>query len=164
MTFRAQTATLSNCGEHFPGRAWLHLVGTVPRVRSLVLWLLVVTSIDLCAQTASTGALTCTVTDPSGAVVQNAKVTLRNNGTDATLSAITGHEGLYRFFLLPAGEYELTVEAHNFEPAVARNVLIQITEVKSITTQLAVKGAREEVVVKVPRLQTDDAVLGSVID
>jgi hypothetical protein len=108
--------------------------------------------------------LTGTVTDPSGAVVQNAKITLRNHGTDGTLTAITGQDGSYRFSLLPAGEYELTVEAVDFEPALVRHLMIQITEVRSITTQLAVKGAREEVLVKAPLLQTDNAALGSVID
>src|SRR5215471_11216247 len=112
MTFRPQTVALSNSGSQFPRRAWLQLVSTVPCTRILVLWLLVVVpSVDLCGQTASTGALTGTVTDPSGAVVQNAKITLRNYGTNETLTAISDQDGLYRFALLPPGEYELTVEA-----------------------------------------------------
>jgi hypothetical protein len=108
--------------------------------------------------------LTGTVTDPTGAVVQNAKITLRNYGTDEMLTATPGQDGLYRFSLLPPGEYELTVEAAGFSPLVMREVTIQITEVRSIGTQLAVKGARVEVVVKAPLLQTDDAALGRVID
>jgi hypothetical protein len=143
----------------------LNLTTTLSSAESLVLWLLVVvSSLNVCAQTASTGALTGTVTDPGGAVVQNAKISLRSYGTDGTLSAITGQDGLYRFSLLPAGEYELTVKAVHFEPAVVRQVLIQITEVTTITTQLAVEGLSEEVVVKAPLLQTDDVALGSVID
>lgn len=146
-------------------RKRLHLATTFSGVRSLVLWVLVVVSaLHVCAQTASTGGLTGRVTDPSGAVVQNAKITLRNYGTDETLTAITGWDGLFRFALLPPGEYELTVEAVGFEPLVVREVTIQITEVRSIATRLAVKGAREEVVVKAPLLQTDDAALGRVID
>src|SRR5262249_6210012 len=66
----------------------------------LVVWLvIVVSSFDVFAQTATTGALTGTVTDPSGAVVQNAKITLRNYGTDGTLATITGQDGVYRFSL-----------------------------------------------------------------
>ena len=42
--------------------------------------------------------------------------------------------------------------------------MIQITEVRSITTQLAVKGVKQEVVIKAPLLQTDNVALGSVID
>jgi len=143
----------------------LRLVTTISGIQSLVLWLLVVgSSLDVCAQSASTGALTGSVTDPTGAVVQNAKVTLRNYGTNQALIAITDQNGLYRFALLPAGEYELTVEAAGFSPLVMREVMIQITEVRRIVTQLAISGVREEVVVEAPLLQTDNAALGRVID
>ena len=141
------------------------LVESGSGIQSLVLCLLVLMSaLDVCAQTASTGALTGTVTDPSGAVVQNAKIALRNYGTKETLTAITNQDGSYRFSLLPPGEFELTVEAVDFSPVVVREVTIQITEVRSIATQLPLKGAKEEVVVKDPFLQTDDAALGRVID
>lgn len=143
----------------------LHSAISGSGVQSSVLCLLVLaSSFDICAQTASTGALTGTVTDPSDALVQNAKITLLNCGTDETLTAITGQDGLYRFSLLPPGEYELKVEAAGFSPLVVREVMIEITEVRSIRTRLAVKGAREEVVVKARLLQTDNAALGRVID
>src|SRR5262249_34005213 len=134
-------------------------------VLSLVLGhLLFVISLDVCAQSASTGALTGTVTDVAHAVVQNAKVTLRSYGTDKTLSAVTDQNGSYRFSLLPPGDYQLTVEAAGFAPLVVHEVMIQITEVRRIATQLAVSGVREEVVVETPLLQTDNAALGRVID
>jgi hypothetical protein len=71
--------------------------------------LAIVTSFEVFAQSASTGALTGTVTDPKGAVVPKATITLRNNGTGQALTAVTNPEGLYRFSLLPPGQYELTV-------------------------------------------------------
>ena len=148
-------------------RRWvrLHLLIHASSLVGLVLChLLFVSSLDVYAQTASTGALTGTVTDPSGAIIQNANITLRNHGTNETLTAATDQDGLYRFALLPAGEYELTVEAAGFSPVVTRQVMIHITEVRSIRTQLAVKDVKEEVVVKAPLLQTDNAALGRVID
>src|SRR5215470_1935481 len=158
-------------GHHREDRAvewrWvnLHLLIHASSVVGLVLChLLFVSSLDVYAQTASTGALTGTVTDPSGAIIQNANITLRNHGTNETLTAATDQDGLYRFALLPAGEYELTVEAAGFSPLVMRQVMIHITEVRSIRTQLAVKDVKEEVVVKAPLLQTDDAALGRVIE
>ncbi|MBV8143332.1 MAG: carboxypeptidase regulatory-like domain-containing protein, partial [Verrucomicrobia bacterium] len=152
-------------GKHSAMGKTFHLAATVSGIRGLVLWLLVVvSSLDVCAQSASTGALTGTVTDPTSAVVQNAKVTLRNYGTDETITVVTDQNGSYRFSLLPAGVYELKIEALGFAALMVRDVAIQITEVRSIGTQLAVKGAREEVVVKAPLLQTDDAALGRVID
>ena len=143
----------------------LHLLIHASGVKGLVLCLVViVSSLDVCAQSASTGALTGTVTDPTGAVVQNANVTLRNHGTGEALATTTDHDGLFRFSLLPPADYELTVEASGFAPVVVREVRIQITEVRTIATQLAVKAIREEVVVKAPLLQTDNAALGRVID
>src|ERR1700730_16302931 len=98
-------------------------------VQTLVVCLLVVVrSLDLCAQSAPTGALTGTVTDPTGAVLQNARIALRNRGTDETRNTTTDHDGAYRFSLLPPGEYELTVDAVGFAPVVVREVMIQITE------------------------------------
>ena len=63
-------------------------------------------SLDVCAQSASTGALIGRVTDPTGAVVPNATIALRNHGTEETRTAITDQDGLYRFSLLPRGEYD----------------------------------------------------------
>ena len=133
-------------------------------VQTLVVCLLVVVrSLDLCAQSASTGALTGTVTDPTGAVLQNARIALRNRGTDETRNTTTDHDGAYRFSLLPPGEYELTVDAVGFAPVVVREVMIQITEMRNVATQLAVKGVREEVVIQAPLIQTDNVALGRVI-
>ena len=133
--------------------------------QSLALCLLVIlTSFDLFAQTASTGALTGAVFDPAGAVVSNATITLRNNGTRQTFTDVTDPSGLYRFALLPPGQYELTVEAVGFEPIVLREVMIQITEVRRIPMKLVVRGVKDVIEVKAPLLQTEDAALGRVID
>ena len=52
---------------------------------------------------------------------------------------MTDKDGSYRFSLLPPGDYELTVEAVDFVQLLCA-MLIQITEVRSIATQLAVAG------------------------
>lgn len=60
------------------------------------------------------GRLEGTVFDPTGAVVSGAKVTLQNLSTGATRTYITGADGLYVFFALPAGDYEVTADAPHF--------------------------------------------------
>lgn len=60
------------------------------------------------------GRLEGTVFDPTGAVVSGAKVTLRNLSTGAIRTYITGADGLYVFFALPAGDYEVTADAPHF--------------------------------------------------
>ena len=112
--------------------------------------LVVVSSLDVSAQSASTGALTGTVTDPTGAVVQNAQIVLRNREPTRRAPQRPIGTGHIVFPCCRRAIYELTVEAVGFAPVVVREVLIRITEVRSIATQLAVQGVREEVVVQAP--------------
>ena len=133
----------------------VHLFSGGVGIRALAFWgvlLLCASVAELSAQSASTGALTGTVTDPSGAVVANATVTLRSEDTSQSLTTATDESGFYRFSLLPPGEYELTVDAAGFSPFILPDVMIQITEVTRIPLQLSVKGVKETVVVQVPLL------------
>src|ERR1043166_54789 len=143
----------------------LRLLAKASSSQSLVFCLLViVTAFEVFAQSASTGALTGTVTDATGAVVPKAAINLRNNGTGLLRTAVADLEGFYRFSLLPPGQYELRVEMAGFAPHILREVMIQISEVRRIDVELAVKGAKEEVDVEFPLLQTEGAALGRVID
>src|SRR5262245_290207 len=146
-------------------RKMQRLAASISGIQSLVLCLLFIgSSLDLYAQSASTGALTGTVTDAADAVVQNANVTFRSYATNETLKAVTSQDGLYRFSLLPPGDYELTVDAAGFAPLVLGHVRIQISEVRRIPIKLAVQCVTEKVEVKSPLLQTESVTLGSVID
>jgi hypothetical protein len=152
-------------GEKVAVHKGLHLFYHRPAAQGFVLCLaVVVISLDVFAQSASTGALNGTVTDPNGALVPNAKITLRNAGTDETRTAISAQDGSYRFSLLQPGNYELRVEAVGFAQVVVPEITIQITEVSRVAIALAVKTIGEEVVVKAPLLQTDNVALGRVID
>jgi hypothetical protein len=92
----------------------------------LICLLVLMSALDVCAQSASTGALAGTVTDTTGAVLQNARITLRNTSTDEARTAVTDQDGRCRLFLLPPGKYELTVEAVGFGPVVVRELTIQM--------------------------------------
>src|SRR5678815_1379282 len=67
-----------------------------------------------CYAQVPTGTLIGTVTDPSGAVVPNATVTLTNKQTGAARAVETNSEGFYSAPSLPAGEYEVKVVAKGF--------------------------------------------------
>ena len=56
-----------------------------------------------------------TVTDNSGSVVPNAKVTVKNLDTNLTRSLQTDASGQYSFTLLPVGNYSVTVELMGFK-------------------------------------------------
>jgi outer membrane receptor protein involved in Fe transport len=91
------------------------------RLSGLVL-LLVALSGLVFAQT-ETGQISGTVTDPSGAVVPNAKVTLTATATDYTRAQQTNSAGLYAFPNLIPGEYQVKVEAAGFNTSAAKVVL-----------------------------------------
>src|SRR5262245_55226693 len=96
---------------------WIAKRTRVVCIQALVVCLLLMTgSWDAEAQTASTGALTGTVIDPTGGVLRSTRITLRNKDTAETRITITGQEGAYRFSLLAPGAYELTFEAVGFAP------------------------------------------------
>src|SRR5437763_16316742 len=55
------------------------------------------------------GVITCTITDPTGAVVPGATVTITNIGTNISQSTTTGSDGSSRFPLVPPGSYTLEI-------------------------------------------------------
>src|SRR6516165_6656530 len=67
------------------------------------------------AQSLTSGSVTGTVTDPSGAAVPNATVTLKNNDTGAAQNTTTNSTGAYRFALLNPGSYGISVKATGFQ-------------------------------------------------
>ena len=56
-----------------------------------------------------------TVTDNSGSVVPNAKVTAKNLGTNLTRTQQTDASGQYAFTLLPVGDYSVSIEVMGFK-------------------------------------------------
>jgi hypothetical protein len=67
------------------------------------------------AQSGSSGALTGTVSDPSGGVISGATVTATNIGTGQARTETTSADGAYKFSLLPPGNYKLTFGAAGFK-------------------------------------------------
>ncbi|HTS06879.1 MAG TPA: carboxypeptidase-like regulatory domain-containing protein [Candidatus Eisenbacteria bacterium] len=66
------------------------------------------------AQTTTTGELAGTVTDPSGAVLTSASVTLTNVATGAKQTAQANSTGAYRFPLVQPGSYRVTATSTGF--------------------------------------------------
>src|ERR1700681_691989 len=59
--------------------------------------------------------LTGTVSDPSGAVVPNANVTMKNEGSGDIRKTVSNSDGYFTFSSLPTGTYTMTVEAPGFQ-------------------------------------------------
>src|SRR6266566_3529752 len=120
----------------------------------------------LFAQTAATGALKGTVTDPSGSVVPGVTMKVTSDETGQTRTAITQSNGTYLVPLLPLGEYRLETSAKGFKTVTFQNIPIHVTETALLDIHLQVGAITETVTVNdVPELvQTNSSALGSVTD
>src|SRR6201998_714812 len=127
---------------------------------------LVLCSLGMLGQTANTGAIAGTVSDPSRAMVAHAEIAVKSQATQEERDLITDAEGNFSVPFLSPGNYDLTVRAPGFEPLVLQGVQVRITEVSRLKIQLTIKGAKEQLDVsaKPSLLQTENATLGRVID
>lgn len=96
------------------------------------------------AQSLVSGDVTGTITDPSGAVIPNAAVTLKNSGTGQTMNGTTNSSGVYRFSLLSPGQYTLTATASGFQNVV-RAVTVAVGQATTMNMQLAIGASSQTV-------------------
>src|ERR1700693_3234572 len=92
------------------------------------------------AQTTTTGDISGTVTDPTGAVIPSASVTLKNVDTGSSQSATTNPQGSYRFALLSPGNYSVTATATGFQP-VTQRVLVALGSSATGNIQLSLSSS-----------------------
>ena len=129
--------------------------------------LLVLIALPARAQSPSTGAqLSGTVMDPNGAVVQGARVILRSNTTGLEQSATTDGSGQYRFLLVPAGQYSLSVDASGFGKLTNTGVTLTVGQVANLPITLQVAGVTTEVTVTsdAELVETQRTSVGSTVD
>jgi len=92
------------------------------------------------SQSFTTGDLTGIVSDPTGAIIPNATVTLKNTGTGSTQTRTSNAQGSYRFPLLNPGAYTVSATASGFS-ATQQTVSISVGQVATANLQLAVGTA-----------------------
>lgn len=93
------------------------------------------------------GQIIGTVTDPAGASVPKANVKVLNKGTGFAQATVTSASGLYRFNVLPLGEYELAVDAEGFAVVKRSGIEINAGVTATVDIALSVKGVSAEIVV-----------------
>jgi len=143
-----------------------------PRNRALVRALLLGMSLGLCAPAIAAGqqfrgTLVGTVSDPSGALVRGAKVTLIELETNASLATETNSEGFYVLQYIPPGRYRLQIAAAGFQPVTVAHVEIRVGDRVTLDQRLEIGRLESTIVVAgdaTPLLQTGSASLGQVVD
>src|ERR1700691_3403174 len=72
------------------------------------------------------GSVVGVVTEPSGAVVANAKVEITNTATGQTRAMATGSSGTYSFNYLDPGTYSIDIVVSNFKHFTLNNIVVQV--------------------------------------
>jgi len=132
-------------------------------VTFLVFGILVAPSIN--AQIANTGSVQGTVSDPSGAMLVDARVTLVSQDTGAAQSAQTDAAGGFAFPIVPAGQYRLEVSNTGFKSFAQRDISVHAAEPVHLAVAMTVGQASESVVVTsaIPTIDTVTASEGNTV-
>ena len=111
------------------------------------------------------GQITGTVTDPSGAAVPNAKVTVTNAGTNLSISATTNASGNYTVKELPLGTYKVTAEASGFKTVSNTDITVNAGTIAHVDVKMTMGQAREivEVTGAAAAVNTEDSKLASTV-
>lgn len=135
------------------------------KLRGLVLSLIVLWSVVSLGQ--SVTSVQGRVTDPSGAVVPNARVQITLVSTGATREVVTNADGNYQFQQLMPGTYSLKVDASGFTSALKQNLVLQVATPATLDVALTIETSQQNVEVlstQAPLLNTVDATLGNAFD
>src|ERR1035437_7063685 len=111
-------------------------------------------------ESARTAALSGTVSDPTGASVVGAKVTVTDTATQFVAEGQSNETGRYYIPYLMPGPYEIKVQAQGFQSYVRTGIDLRAGDAPRIDIELQVGAVSEEVTVTgaAPLLQTEDAV------
>lgn len=117
-------------------------------------------------QLGSDGAILGVITDPSGAVIAGAVVTVTNTGTGLTRSATSNDAGIFEVLALPNGTYSVSVMMNGFKTWNTTGAELRIGERKRLAPVLEVGQVSEQVSVEaqVELIQTDKASVGGTVE
>lgn len=105
------------------------------------------------------------VTDPSGAVVPGAQVTITNLDTNVSRTFTTNSSGDYVFVNLNPGRYQVSVENQGFQKSTSSTLILEVEQTLRQNFTLQVGAATQQVTVsaETQMLHTDDTTIGQVI-
>jgi Carboxypeptidase regulatory-like domain/TonB dependent receptor len=141
-----------------------NLNGDNMRAFTLLFCLLAVLYVPCHAQ--QNASINGTVTDPTGAVVQGAQVTVTNTASNIVRSTVTGSAGVYILTELPPGPYNVAIQKVGFETLKFPPVTLTVQQVMTLNGKLQLGSTQQEVTVQVtaPTVDTTDAQLSAVVE
>jgi len=138
----------------------------IQSIRVIFVALLLCCGIALEAQTI-TGSVNGTVTDPTGAVVPNAKVTATNVDTNIETPTTTNSDGIFNIAFLQIGNYKLTVEVPGFATATYGPFVLETAQIAKVDVKMGLSSAQQKVSVEaevVPLLNAETPMLATTLD
>src|SRR5581483_8152498 len=119
---------------------------------------------SLAQTTISTGSIQGTVTDPSGALVDSAKVAITNKGTGEVTNLTTNSSGVYASGALQPGNYVVRVEAKGFKSVeLAVPVQVGVTRAGNVKLQVGSQEQVVEVQAEAVQVNTEQATVQGVL-
>ena len=131
----------------------------------IVLAFVLLTAVGLTAQTFR-GTILGTVTDPSGAVVAGATVTVKNVGTGLQRTTQTSADGSYALPELQIGTYTVTITLSGFQTFVATGVTVDVASERRVDAAMKTGQVSTKVEVSgelLPQVETTSAELGGTL-
>ncbi len=112
-----------------------------------------------------TGSFTGTLTDQSGAIIPNAKVTATNTGTNLAYSANTNDAGVYNLLFLPVGPYQIAAETQGFKKSQLGPFRLEVNQIARVDIKMEVGDTTQSVEVTgvAPVLQTESTQTGDTL-
>jgi hypothetical protein len=99
------------------------------------------------AQTSGSGTIAGTLTDPSGAVVPGAAVTIRETDTGIERKTATNEAGIYNATFLRPGHYEVSVSKSGFATVVRTDLTLQVGQILTVDFQPPIQSTEATVTV-----------------
>src|SRR6266404_4703418 len=115
--------------------------------RHLSIFMLVLLAGAAFAQTTGSGTITGTLTDPSGAVVPGAEVSIRDTDTGIERKTATNEAGIYNAAFLKPGHYEVTVSKTGFAKVVRTDLTLQVGQILTVDFQAPIQSTETTVTV-----------------
>jgi hypothetical protein len=136
----------------------------VATLAALTLLLLLSATVAV-GQSAASGTIVGTITDPSGAVVPGADVAITDRTTNSTSKTTSNKDGHFAFVNVTPSTYDIKITKSGFETALVRNQTVQIGQALTEDVSLPLGSVTQEVTVETTgtELQTLNATVGNTV-
>src|ERR1700730_2027405 len=135
------------------------------RYLRLLLMLALIPSLAKVVQADTSGSISGTVTDQTGAVIPDTTVTALNLDTTVLQTTKTNANGFYNFTALPVGRYEIEILREGFNPYKRTGLVVDVNSQLRADISLSMGEQKEEVVVSdtAVHVETESSQMGQVL-